>query len=215
MTITVNNISIYYEKAGTGQQIILAHGNGENHEIFDKIIEPLSQKYCVYAVDTRGHGKSDKVPEFNYNDIADDFVEFIKKLGLQKPMFYGFSDGGIVGLIIASQYPDLLDKLIVSGVNVNPKGLKSRWLLLYNVIYFFTRSKKVKLMLQQPNISDEKLKKITTSTLLLVAENDVVKSEHTQHIANQIPVCNLKIIERENHSSYVIHNDKLLEYIEL
>jgi pimeloyl-ACP methyl ester carboxylesterase len=214
MTITVNNICLYYEQTGAGQPLILVHGNGENHEIFDKIIAPLSQKYCVYAIDTRGHGKSDKVTEYNYKDMADDFVEFIKQLNLQKPIFYGFSDGGIVGLIIASQHPDLLGRLIVSGVNVKPSGLKSGLLLLYKINYFFTRNPKIKLMLQQPDISDAELKSISTSTLLLVAENDIVKLEHTKHIARQIPDCKLKIIKHEKHGSYIVHSGKLVDYME-
>jgi len=214
MIITVNNINLFYEKTGTGQPLILAHGNGENHEIFDKIIEPLSKMFCVYAVDTRGHGKSDKVGELNYQDIANDFVEIISQLNLPKPVFYGFSDGGIVGLLIASQYPELLDKLIVSGANLNPDGLKYKWLLLLRIIHFFTRNKKIRMMLKQPNISDEELQKISVPTLVLAAENDAIKTQHTKHIAEKIPDSKLKIIARENHGSYVVHSAKLLDFIE-
>ena len=214
MIIKVNNINLFYEKTGNGQPLILAHGNSENHKIFDKIIEPLSKKFCVYAVDTRGHGKSDKVKEFNYQDIANDFVEIIRQLDLHKPVFYGFSDGGIVGLLIASQYPDLLGKLIVSGANVNPKGLKTKLLLLLKVIYFFTRDKKILMMLKQPNISNRELLDISVPTLVLAAEHDLIKTAHTQHIADKIFDCTLKIIPRENHGSYVIHSTKLLNFIE-
>lgn len=214
MIITVNNINLFYEKTGKGQPLILVHGNGESHEIFDKIIEPLSKKFCVYAIDTRGHGKSNKVTDFNYYDIADDFVEIIKQLDLQKPVFYGFSDGGIVGLIIASQYPELLDKLIVSGANTQPSGLKNKWLLLFKIIYFFSRNKKILMMLKQPNIRDEELQKISAPTLVLAAANDIIKTKHTKHIAAKIPACKLKIIDSETHGSYVIHTSKLLYFIE-
>jgi pimeloyl-ACP methyl ester carboxylesterase len=213
MKIHVNGVDLFYTKTGCGQPFILTHGNGENHEIFDKIIDLLSEKFCVYALDTRGHGNSSKVNECNYQDIADDFVGFIKQLELVKPVFYGFSDGGIAGIIIASQHPDLLDKLIISGANVTPKGLKNKWRLLFKIIYFFTRDKKIKMLISQPNIDDYELQQIKTPTLVLAGQKDMIKEKHTLNIAAQIQNSKLKIIEGENHGSYVIHNSKLFEII--
>jgi pimeloyl-ACP methyl ester carboxylesterase len=213
MKIHVNGVDLFYTKTGSGHPFILTHGNGENHEIFDKIIDLLSEKFCVYAIDTRGHGNSSKVNKYNYQDIADDFVEFIKHLELVKPVFYGFSDGGIAGILIASQHPDLLDKLIISGANVNPQGLKNKWMLLFGIIYFFTRNKKIKMLISQPNISDCELQQIKTPTLVLAGQQDVIKEKHTLHIAAQIQNSKLKIIENENHGSYVIHSSKLFEFI--
>jgi pimeloyl-ACP methyl ester carboxylesterase len=214
MIITINNIDLFYEQTGNGQPLILAHGNGENHEIFNEIIDSLSEKFCVYAVDTRGHGKSGKTDEYNYQDIADDFIAFIKQLELKKPIFYGFSDGGIAGIIIASQHPDLLSKLIVSGVNVTPKGIKNRWLFLFKILYFFTRNKKIKMMLHQPDINSEELNKIIVPTLVLAGQKDIIKETHTRYIAEQITDSKLKIIAGENHGSYVVHSNKLFEIIQ-
>ncbi|MDR2813296.1 MAG: alpha/beta hydrolase [Prevotellaceae bacterium] len=211
MKIQVNDIELFYQKTGSGQPFILAHGNGESHEIFDEAVDLLSEKFCVYAVDTRGHGNSGKVDTYNYQDIANDFAEFIKQLQLVKPVFYGFSDGGIAGIIVASQHPDLLGKLIVSGVNLTPKGVKRRWMLLFSVVYFFTRSKKIKMMLTQPNISNGELQKIKTPTLILAGQKDVVKEAHTVSIAAQIQNSKLQIIKGESHGSYVVHSRKLFE----
>lgn len=213
MKIHVNDVDLFYEKTGSGQPFILTHGNGENHEIFDRIIDLLSKKFCVYAIDTRGHGNSSKTNEYNYQDIADDFVEFIKQIGLVKPVFYGFSDGGIAGIIMASQHRDLLDKLIISGANTTPRGLKYKWLLLIRIIYFFTRNKKIKMIISQPNISDCELRKIKTPTLVLAGQKDMIKEKHTLNIAEQIQNSKLKIIEGENHGSYIIHSGKLFEII--
>ncbi|MDR1554041.1 MAG: alpha/beta hydrolase [Prevotellaceae bacterium] len=213
MKIHVNNVDLFYTKTGSGQPFILTHGNGENHEIFDRIIDVLSAKFCVYAIDTRGHGNSSKINTYNYQDIASDFVEFIKKLELIQPVFYGFSDGGIAGIIIASKHPYLLDKLIISGANTTPKGLKNKWMFLFRIIYFFTRSKKIKMMTTQPNISDCELQKIKTPTLVLAGQKDMIKKIHTLNIAAQIQNSKLKIIKGENHGSYVVHSDKLFELI--
>ena len=53
--------------------------------------------------------------EFHYSDMAEDVKCFIEALKLEKPVLYGFSDGGIVGLLVVSTYPGLLSRLIVSG----------------------------------------------------------------------------------------------------
>lgn len=55
MILKINNIDLFYEKFGSGTPIILVHGNGENHNIFDKIIPLLSELFTVYAIDLRGH----------------------------------------------------------------------------------------------------------------------------------------------------------------
>ena len=47
---------IYYEKIGEGFPIILLHGNGENHHIFDEAVERLSKHYCCVCIDSRYHG---------------------------------------------------------------------------------------------------------------------------------------------------------------
>jgi pimeloyl-ACP methyl ester carboxylesterase len=213
MKIQVNNIDLFYRKAGSGQPFILTHGNGENHKIFDEVIDLLSKKFCVYAIDTRGHGESSKINTYNYQDIADDFVAFIKRLELERPVFYGFSDGGIAGIIMASQHPGLLDKLIVSGANVTPQGVKRRWMFLFRLIYFFTRNPQIKMMISQPNIGDCRLQQIRTPTLVVAGQKDLIKKKHTLHIVSQIQNSKLKIVKGENHGSYIIHSSKLFDII--
>ena len=66
MFIHVNGVRLFYEKQGTGKPLILLHGNEEDHRIFDEAIELLKKHYTVYAVDSRGHGQSDKVLEYHY-----------------------------------------------------------------------------------------------------------------------------------------------------
>lgn len=137
MVINVNNVDIYYEVFGEGDPIILIHGNSETHEIFDKLIENLRDKYKVYAIDSRCHGKSEKVKDISYELMANDVIEFIKLLDIQKPILYGFSDGGIIGLLIAIKEPELLSKLIISGANLNTNGLSKSMLFFIKITYFF------------------------------------------------------------------------------
>lgn len=213
MYIEVNGIQLYYEKTGQGKPVILIHGNSESHKIFDVLTEQLSKDYCVYAVDSRDHGQSSRVKELHYDDMAEDIAAFINKLQLNGAILYGFSDGGIIGLMIASRYPGLLSRLIISGANLNVKGVKPFYNAITWLIYVLTRSRKFKLMLKEPDIRDEELAKIKIPTLVLAGSRDMIKEGHTRHIAEQIPGSTLKILKGESHMSYVIHSNKLYDII--
>ena len=209
MKIFVNNVNLYYETYGEGQPIIMLHGNSETHEIFDKLIDELKNEYKVYAIDSRCHGKSENLMEISYNTMRDDIIEFIKKLNIEKPILYGFSDGGIVGILIAIKEKNLLSKLIVSGANINPGGIKKKDYLFTKLVYFLTRNKLFKMMLEEPNISKKELNSINIPVVVLAGERDCIKSEHTKFIADNIKNSKLEIIKNETQGSYIIHSEKI------
>ncbi len=211
--INVNNINLFYTVTGSGAPLIMLHGNGEEHTIFDEAIELLSKHFSVYAIDSRDHGRSDKVAELHYDDMVEDIRAFIEELGLEKPVLYGFSDGGIIGLILAIKYPDLLSKVIGSGVNVNPDGLVKGWHNIFKIIYFFNRDRKFKLMLTEPDITEEMLSKINIPVFLTGGSKDMIQQKHMKFITDSIPEAELLIFEGEKHGSYIIHSQKIAEYI--
>lgn len=211
--IKVNNINLFYTCTGSGAPLIMLHGNGEDHTIFDEAVALLSKHFTVYAIDSRDHGQSDKVDELHYDDMAEDIRIFIEELGLEKPILYGFSDGGIVGLLLAIKYPELLSKVIGSGVNVNPEGLVKGWHIIFKIIYFFNRDRKFKMMLTEPNITKEMLSKISIPVFLTGGSKDMIRQEHMKMIAENIPGAKLSILEGEKHGSYIVHNQKIAEVI--
>lgn len=213
MILKTSGANLYYEKSGYGKPIILLHGNGENHTVFKKSIALLEKHFTVYAVDSRGHGKSSAVSELHYNDMAEDVYEFICGLKLERPVVYGFSDGGIVALITAIKHPDLLSKIIVSGVNTNPDGLKKIHLIIYKISYFFTKSDKIRMMLTEPDITDEMLKKIKIPAVITAGSTDMIRQEHLKHIADCIHNSKLTVFQGESHGSYVVNSIKIADYI--
>lgn len=123
MKINVNGINLYYETCGEGKPLVLLHGNTETHKIFNRAIPLLRERFTVYAIDSRGHGESDKVQTYHYDDMKEDVRCFIEKLHLEKPVLCGASDGAIIGLLLASEYPALLSALIVCGArNTLPRS---------------------------------------------------------------------------------------------
>jgi pimeloyl-ACP methyl ester carboxylesterase len=213
MYIKINGIELFYEKSGCGNPIILLHGNGEDHTIFDVLVEQLSRHYTIYAIDSRGHGKSSRVKNLDYHSMMEDIAAFIKELNINDAVLYGFSDGGIIGLLLAIEHPNMLSGLIISGANTQPNGIKTIYAIYMKISYFFTKDQKLKLMLTQPNITIADLNKIATSTFVLAGSKDLIKNEHTRMIAANIKNSVLRILEGASHSSYVLHNKKLFGII--
>lgn len=213
MNIRVNNVELYYEVVGSGEPLVMIHGNSETHQIFDKAAEILSKHFTCYLLDSRGHGQSQKVTEFHYEDMAEDVYQFIQALELQNVTYYGFSDGGIIGLLLASKHPRLLAKMIVSGANTRPDAVK-KWIgVMFKIINRIHRSPLFELMLKEPHITKEQLASIETPTLVLAGSKDLVVEEDTRFIASSIPNASLKILDGEGHESYIVHKTKVAELI--
>lgn len=213
MYIHINRQILYYDKTGHGRPLLLLHGNGEDHTIFDLVIPMLEQHYTVYAIDSRGHGASNPTDDYHYEGMADDIAELITSLEIEAPAVYGFSDGGIVGLLLAIHYPQLLSSLIISGANLNPKGMKWSFLHKAKQHYKKTASPLDRLMIEEPDISPSQLAQIQIPVLVLAGERDIIKPGHTKLIAESIPHSQLKILAGEDHGSYIIHSSKLYRHI--
>ncbi len=213
MLINVNEIELYYEVKGSGEPLIMVHGNSEDHTIFDTASEILAKNFTCYLIDSRGHGESTKTNNLDYRIMAEDIYSFTKALKLNGCSYYGLADGGIIGLIAAAKYPDLFNNLIISGVNTNPKGIKPWTYYVFKVLNFFHPTARFKLLLEQPNITDDELKQIKSKTLVLSGNRDLVLEDHIKHIASQIPNAQLKIIDGESLGSYVVHREKIAHII--
>ena len=213
MEITVNGIRLFYEKTGTGPPLIMVHCNSMDHKIFRKAAKVLAQSFTVYLPDSRDHGKSEKVKTLHYEDMAEDLRQFILALQLERPAFYGFSDGGIIGLLLASKYPDLLSALIVSGASLRPDSTKDLPLKFFRLWSHVDRSDKMRIMLREPNITDEMLRKIRVPTFVTAGAHDVIKQAHTAHLAQTIPGAKLKIFEHAGHTGYIMNSTRIADYI--
>ena len=208
----VNGIRLFYEKKGSGAPLIMVHGNGEDHTIFEEASDVLKEHFTVYMIDSRDHGQSSRVSELHYDDMADDIIAFMEALDLNDVTYYGFSDGGIIGLLSAMK-SDRISRLLVSGANLTPDAVVMKIKLLIKVMYTFTRDQKLGMMLKEPNITVDDLKKINVPVTVIAGENDLIKPEHTKLIADSIPGAKLMIIPKEDHGSYIVHNIEIADII--
>ena len=114
----INGMEMFYLYCGNGPALILLHGGSGTAQIqwADYILE-LSEKFTVYALDTRGHGRSTN-PEnlWSYKLFSSDLSEFIRKLNIVDPIICGWSDGAQTALEHALNYPGEVTHYILGGV---------------------------------------------------------------------------------------------------
>ena len=214
MFIQVNDVQLYYEIHGNGSRpFILLHGNGESTEIFSTLAGQLSRQYTVYAIDSRGHGRSSSIPEYHYMDMMEDVAEFIRKLNLKEPLLYGFSDGGITGLLLAIYHPELPAGLMISGANTFPTGMTDECYRDTCQEYEETCNPMVGMMVFEPDITTKQLESISIPVQVIAGQYDLIRPEHTEYIAETIPESRLVIVPGEDHGSYVINNPVLYKIL--
>lgn len=213
MKVNVNGVELYYQKLGSGQPLVLVHGHHQDGAIFDKLIAPLSLYYTVYVPDMRGHGLSSGDASEHYQTEVEDIAAFIRKLNLKKPYLLGYGAGGLDALSVASQYPNLLKKLIVAGTYVNGNGVSPLHITWNSFRSVLRGDRDSQVALKETYLAPEKLQRIQVPTLCVVGEKDWVKVKHVRWYSQLLPKCRLVIMPRQTHDSYVVHSLKLLDLI--
>jgi pimeloyl-ACP methyl ester carboxylesterase len=118
--VQVNDINVYYEEYGEeygrGNTLILLHGGTATLRSWQGQVPALAEQFRVIALDSRGHGKTNNPAEdLSYSRMADDVAAFINTLDLEKPLIFGYSDGGQIALELGMRYPDLTGALVLGG----------------------------------------------------------------------------------------------------
>lgn len=108
----------YYEQNGHGEAIIFAHGLFVDHSIFEYQVESLKETYTCFSFDLPGHGRSTFNPDgWTLEDIAEDFRQFILDKQIGKPTWVGLSQGGMIFMRLAAEYPELIGRLVLVGTS--------------------------------------------------------------------------------------------------
>ena len=115
--ITLNRLTVSYNDYGpeNAPVIIFIHGFPFNKSMWDGQMNLLKDNYRVIAYDIRGHGNSDPgSDDFSVELFVNDFLRFIKKLGIKKSILCGLSLGGYIALNAVLKNPDRFDGLILN-----------------------------------------------------------------------------------------------------
>jgi pimeloyl-ACP methyl ester carboxylesterase len=120
--VRANGTDIYYVEAGQGEPLLLLHGglvsNGAAWDgspiAYVSHLATFAQHFRVIAPDTRGHGRTSN-PErgaISYAQLVDDVMALIGALGLERPLFCGFSDGGTTATLLGIRHPGLARAIV-------------------------------------------------------------------------------------------------------
>ena len=203
---TVNGINMYYEIYGEGEPLLLLHGNGGSIRGHSGRIEYFKDKYQVIAVDSRAHGRTEDIGDsLTYKNMTKDINDLLEYLSIDSSYIWGQSDGGILGLRLAFDYPDKVKKLAVFGANLVPEStalFAELITLLDNVMKSTTddhEKRLIKLMQFQPQISYDELSRIKAPVLIMSGDRDGIRLEHSLDIFYHIQNSNLFIMPGATH----------------
>lgn len=223
--VAVNGVKFYYEIYGTGEPLLMLHGNGGSFLCFANQVEEFSKNFKVILVDCRGRGNSSyqKGVELTFDLQVEDINLFLEKLNIKKTNIVGWSDGGIIGLLLAIKHPEKVNKLVTSGANIFPEGaihledtkksnvdLESKNRNHENDLDIDLNN----LDSKYPNLNFTDLNAIKSKTLVIAGDHDEIKGEHTLKIYESIPHAQLAILPNSSHSA-LIENSKLFNEIVL
>ena len=208
------DIKLHYIEKGSGFPLILLHGNGEDRSYFCHQIDHFSKTRRVIAIDTRGHGESLRgTKPFTIKQFAEDLLDFMNEHHIEKADILGFSDGGNIALTFALQHQERINKLILNGANLSPKGVKASVQIPVVIGYYLAKllggkekAELLGLMVKEPNISPNELHALVVPTLVIAGDHDMIKTSHTELIAASIPNSTLCIIQGNHFIANKEHN---------
>ena len=197
------NIQLHYTEHGSGEPLVLLHGNGEDSSYFEHQIAFFQDRYRVIAVDTRGHGKSPRgTAPLTLNQFADDLRAFMDELDIASAHILGFSDGANVAILFALAHPTRVKSLILNGGNLLPEGLTEQTRREIDEEYEQAVSANdenllelLRLMIDEPHIDPAQLSELNKPTLVVAGTDDMIEETHTRLIAESIPNAQLALIE--------------------
>jgi len=223
----VNGIKMYYEIYGSGKPLVLIHGGGGSI-LFDykEIIARLEHQFQLIGIDLQNHGRSGHrdVPE-TFEQDAHDIAAFLKKININKALFWGFSNGGNTVMQVAYLYPDMVEKLVIASAFYKKSGMMDGFFESMNnaTLDSMPEPLKINFLNLNPdfsaleNMSDKDskrmqtfedwdeniLKNISSPTLFISGDKDVMKPEHTVEMWRLVKNSQLMILPA-THGSYMM-----------
>ena len=242
MATVRNGVKLFYEIRGKGQPVVLLHGGTATIQYsFSRQIDLLAKNHQVIAIEQMGHGHSPDIEgrAFSYEDMTEDTAALLTKLGIKDADVVGWSDGGQIALRLAAFHPELVRRVVASGVGFGtPAAAREaaenqtdvRWPREFRDGYVSTSPdgmahwpvvwRKACMMWARPTwgFTEEDLHKIKAKALIVAGENDVVSADVTRRVAKAIPGAQVRILRGTDHWTFQkradLMNPLLLEFLD-
>lgn len=213
-TFTHDGVRLYFEIYGTGEPLLLVHGNGGSIVDLGAQIAHFRDRYTVIAMDSRDHGRSGDSPgRLTYEAMADDLAALLDHLKVGPAHVLGWSDGAIQALLLGIRHPAKVRKIAAMAANLNPSEEAVRpevVALIRSALAAIPAAeretpagrrqmKTMELLLEEPKIQPKALEAIAAPTLVLAGDHDLIRDEHTVTIFHHIPNGQLAIFPNATH----------------
>ena len=141
-----------YEKDNEAQWVTFVHGAGGSSSIWFKQIRDFQKQYNVLLLDLRGHGNSNQQikkafkQKYTFSALANDILEVLDHLKIEKSHFVGISLGTILIRQLAEMHPNRVQSMILGGAILKMNfrsqilmklGNMFKYVLPYLVLYKF------------------------------------------------------------------------------
>lgn len=214
----VNGIKLYYEIYGEGAPLVVLHGNGGSISNIGSHLPDLIKKYKVIAIDSRSQGRStDTDKPLTYEKMASDVNVLLDQLQIDSAYIWGQSDGAILCLVLAMDYPKKVKRVVAFAPNVQPDSSAVFGWAVTAVNRVIKNSKdkhEVKLyemMRDYPNIPFSKLNTIKAPCLIMGGDRDVIRPEHLVKMFQNIQNSQLCILPGATHGGAWEQKERFLE----
>jgi 3-oxoadipate enol-lactonase len=126
-------VELHLREEGTGPAVLLLHGLGGDHTVWNEVIRPLAADHRVLAPDLRGHGRSAAPVDATYSfaEMQADVLHLLETKELSKVHLVGLSAGGFLSLQMALSAPERLRSLVTIGAashcDAHTRAMGERW----------------------------------------------------------------------------------------
>lgn len=210
----------HYTVEGSGDPVVLLHGGLSDRTAWMLQMPVLAERYRTYAVDRRGHGSyPDTDAPFHYDEMADETIAFLEAVVGGPAHLVGWSDGGIVALLVARKRPELVRRQVLIGANFHVDGLMPEFetpedpmsddVAALRIWYegvaadpahwpeFYAKG--TRLFLEEPTLTVADLESVGVPALVLAGDDDCIFHQHTVALFEGLPQAQLAIVPGTSH----------------
>ena len=220
--VNAGGVRTYYEVYGEGEPLVLLHGGLATAESWAMQVPALAERYRVYVPERRGHGRTPDVEgPITYEMMAADTAAFLDAAGTGAAHLVGWSDGAVVGMLVALRRPKLVRKLVVIGQYFNADGevpeframidywdsnLPEELHEVYDRVspdgpehFPVVLEKMMRMWREEPDIALLELAGVRAPALVMQGDDDIVKVEHSAAVSATLPDAQLAVIPGTSH----------------
>ncbi len=221
--VDVDGLPVWYETAGDGDPLVLLHGGLATNATWNAQFDGFAPHRRVVAPERQAHGHTpDREGPISYQSMADQTIGFLDAVGVGPADLVGWSDGGMVGFLVAVQRPDLVRTLVMTGCGFSSAGYvpgaieellalqpDDDEMLMFTALYdaaspdgpshFPVVWEKVRAMWREPFDWSNDLERIAAPVLVTLGDDDMVSLAHGSDLARGVRHGQLAVIPGASH----------------